>query len=279
MLGKDIYKDYWKSKDKFNFNEGLGLVYERLLLADNLVKLAKKYNLKRVLEAPTRGMLGIPALNSVSLAQSGVEVVLADHNQDYLDEAKKIWDYLGLKADFVLSNYRKLPFPDNSFDLTWNFASLWRLDNFENLLKELIRTSNNLILIYVPNRCQPGYFLGKFFFNKDYFVGLNDKGLNVSAIKSFFKENGCRIIKQGVFDIPFWPDTCMPISDILSKLKIRQSKEEMPSWRWNSLDYFSGKDKDMFNKIKKLSFLEKLPIYWRLKLCWAHHHYILCQKI
>ncbi len=279
MIGQDIYNSYWKSKNKFNFNEGLGLVYERLLLADNLVKLAKKHNLKNVLEVPTRGMLGLPGINSVSLAQNGINVSLVDDNKEYLEEVEKIWNHLNLKADFILSNYNQLPFNDDSFDLVWNFASLWRLRNFEDLLSEVVRTSNKLILIYIPNRYQPGYFLGKYFLNKEYFIGLNFKALSASRVKRNLKKNNCRVIKEGVFDIPVWPDTCMPITDLLSKLKIRKSKEDFSSWQWNSLDYFTGKDKDMLKRIKKFAFLENLPLYWRLKLCWAHHRYILAEKI
>ena len=278
MLGLDIYKSYWGSKNKFNFNEGLGLVYERLLLAEGLVVLSKKYNVKNVLEVPTRGMQGIPALNSVSLAQAGLSVSLVDHDESYLKEAKKIWDYLNLPSDFVLSDYEKLPFSNNSFNLVWNFASLWRLKDFERVITEMVRVSNDLILIYIPNRWQPGYWLGKYFLNKNYFKGLNFKALSASRIKDCFKRNDCRIVEEGVFDIPIWPDTCVPILDVLSKLKIRKPKESV-SWHWSSINYFSGKDKDMINKIKKLSFLEKLPIYWRFKLCWAHHRYILVKKI
>lgn len=277
MIGSDIYQSYWRAKNKLNFNEGLGLVYERLLLADNLVNLCKKYNIKSVLEVPTRGMLGIPALNSIALAQAGLTVTLVDHNKDYLESAKKIWQHLDLPGIFVLSDYKKLPFLDNSFDLVWNFACLWRLENFEELLSEMVRTSNKLILIYIPNRWQPGYWLGKYFLNKDYFAGLNFKALKPSRIKKILKRNGCEVIKESVFDVPPWPDTCMSILDILAKLKIRRPKQDT-SWYWNSLDYFKGRDKHMLEKIKKLSWLENCPIPWRLKLCWAHHRYILAKK-
>ena len=42
-----------------DYNEGLGLVYERFVLNDFLDNLRQRHNIKSVLEAPLYGMAGV----------------------------------------------------------------------------------------------------------------------------------------------------------------------------------------------------------------------------
>ena len=53
-----------------DYNEGLGLVYERFVLNDLLERLRRRYNVANVLEAPIYGMAGVSGINSVELARS-----------------------------------------------------------------------------------------------------------------------------------------------------------------------------------------------------------------
>ncbi len=62
------------------YNEGLGLVYERFVLNDFLQALRQESNIQTVLEAPLFGMAGVSGINSVALAQAGCEVTLVDDN-------------------------------------------------------------------------------------------------------------------------------------------------------------------------------------------------------
>jgi hypothetical protein len=61
-----------------DYNEGLGLVYERFVLNDFLLALRDEYNIGTVLEAPLYGMAGVSGINSVNLAQVGADVTLVD---------------------------------------------------------------------------------------------------------------------------------------------------------------------------------------------------------
>ncbi len=54
-----------------DYDEGLGLVYERFVLNDFLLDLARRHNLRSVLEAPLYGMAGVSGINSYALAQDG----------------------------------------------------------------------------------------------------------------------------------------------------------------------------------------------------------------
>jgi hypothetical protein len=55
-----------------DYNEGLGLVYERFVLNDFLEDLRRRFDIRSVLEAPLYGMAGVSGINDVHLAQNGV---------------------------------------------------------------------------------------------------------------------------------------------------------------------------------------------------------------
>ncbi len=82
--------DTWR-KYLTDYNEGLGLVYERFVLNDFLEDLRRKYSVKSVLEAPLYGMAGVSGINDVILAQNGVDVTMVDDNRERLDGVRRIW--------------------------------------------------------------------------------------------------------------------------------------------------------------------------------------------
>ena len=53
-----------------DYNEGLGLVYERFVLNDFLDDLRRRQNIRSVLEAPLYGMAGVSGINDVMLART-----------------------------------------------------------------------------------------------------------------------------------------------------------------------------------------------------------------
>ncbi len=111
-----------------DYNEGLGLVYERFVLNDFLLKLKGHYGFYSVLEAPLYGMAGVSGINCVALARVKSPVTLADDDAERLAGVRRIWDELGLRATFSLvPDWARLPYPDNSFDFVWNWAALWRI--------------------------------------------------------------------------------------------------------------------------------------------------------
>jgi len=111
-----------------DYNEGLGLVYERFVLNDFLLALRKEFGFESVLEAPLFGMAGVSGINSVALAQSGAELTLVDDHAGRLAAIERIWGDLDLSARFVHhTDWQQLPFAGESFDLAWNWAALWHL--------------------------------------------------------------------------------------------------------------------------------------------------------
>ena len=269
----------WK-KYLTDYNEGLGLVYERFVLNDFLEDLAGKFGISSVLEAPLYGMAGVSGINSVILAQSGCQVTLADDNAERLAGVQRIWGELGLNAGFQpVSRWGTLPFEDESFDLAWEWAGLWYLDDPDGLLRELARVSRRVVFVAMPNRIQVGYLMRKYVLEPEFVQHVDEEWVNMRRIRSTLESAGVRIVQQGVLDVPPWPDTVMPASEVLRRLGLRSKKLENrfsgDSWEWNTMAYYLGEQPDLRERVMKYAFLDHVRLPWQLKTIWAHHRYLV----
>lgn len=265
-----------------DYNEGLGLVYERFVLNDFLENLRQRYALETVLEAPIYGMAGVTGINSVMLARNGCQVSLVDDIPDRAEAVQRIWGELDLTPDMhVISpeGWGELPFDDNSFDMTWNWAALWYLPDAEALLKELVRTSRNLVFVAMPNNIQMGYWVRKHLIDKDFFHTIDERWVNIKRLRQTLEGAGVRIIDSGVLDVPPWPDTVMPANEVLKRLGIRSKKLEDQftgdSWEWNTMAYYLGEQPDLRDRVIKYAWLDHAPLPWQIKSVWAHHRWLL----
>lgn len=277
-MGEATWKKYLT-----DYNEGLGLVYERLVLNDYLDRLLKDHDLQTVLEAPVFGMAGVSGINSVHLAQQGCDITLVDMDAERLEGIRRIWGELNLPCRFVLlQDATHLPFADDSFDLAWEWAALWYLPDAAALLAELVRVSKRLVFVAMPNRLQIGYWLRKYLVDKDFFKTVDERWVNVGLIKRTLKRQGLSILEEGVLDVPPWPDTVMPAAELLRRLGIRSERLQRQfsgdDWQWSTMDYYRGKRPDLREIIDGYTFLERMRLPWRLKAIWAHHRYVLGSK-
>ncbi len=269
----------WK-KYLTDWNEGLGVVYERFILNDYLDGIIDRHGIKTVLEAPLYGMAGVSGINSVRLAERGCEVTLVDENEDRLAGVEKIWERLNLPATFLQhQNFAQLPFDDNSFDLAWEWAGLWYLPNAEALLKELARVSRNLVFVAMPNNIQVGYLLRKYVIDRDFFPTVDEKWVQMGRIKKVLKAAGVAFIDEGVLDVPPWPDTVMPAAEVLKRLGIKSKKLNNQftgdGWTWSTMAYYLGEQPDLRDRVMKYAWLDHAPLPWQIKTIWAHHRYVL----
>ncbi len=263
-----------------DYDEGLGLVYERLVLNDFLGRLVDRHDISTVLEAPIFGMAGVSGINSVHLAKGGASVTLVDENQERLQQIERIWGELGLHATFVChSDFGHLPFPDRSFDLAWEWAALWYLPNAEALLMELARVSRRLVFVAMPNRVQIGYLIRKYVLERDFVQYVDESWTDIGRIKRILARARVQFIDEGVLDVPPWPDTVMPAGRVLQKLGIRSRKLDArfsgSRWNWSTMDYYLGRRPELKARIDRYTFLEYAPIPWQLKTIWAHHRYVV----
>jgi len=263
-----------------DYNEGLGLVYERFVLNDYLLKLEDRYDIQTVLEAPLYGMAGVSGINSVALARAGCAVTLVDDEPTRLAGVKRIWGELDLPATFVdVSDWGHLPFDDDAFDLAWEWAGLWYLPNPAALLGELVRVARKVVFVAMPNRLQVGYWLRKYVLDRDFVNQVDEGWADMGRVRRALRAAGARIVEQGVLDVPPWPDTVMPAAQVLQKLGIRSQKLDGQftgeSWQWSTMAYYLGEQPDLRARVMRYALLDRLPLPWQLKAIWAHHRYVV----
>ncbi len=263
-----------------DYNEGLGLVYERFVLNDFLLALKGRHGFHSVLEAPLYGMAGVSGINSVALAKIKTPVTLVDDNPERLAGVQRIWGELGLPAQFSLvEDWGKLPFLDRSFELVWNWAALWHLKAPDALLAEMVRCANKLVFVAVPNPVQVGYQFRKRVVEPEFVKEIDERWTDIGMIRRKLEALGVEILAQGVLDTPPWPDTVMPASELLGRLGIRskklQGRFQGAGWRWSTMDYYLGQDLGLYPRVMKHAWLERLRIPWQVKQIWSHHRWVL----
>jgi hypothetical protein len=275
-----------------DYDEGLGLVYERFVLNDFLLALRQEHDVESVLEAPIFGMAGVSGINSVALAQAGASVTLVDDHAGRLAGVERIWGELGLQGRFVHhDDWGRLPFSDGAFDLAWNWAALWYLPDGTPegaqapaaLLRELTRVSRRLVFVAMPNRVQVGYLLRKYVLERDFVEHVDEAWADIGRVRRVLEKAGVRIVRQGVLDVPPWPDTVMPASEVLRRLGVRSAKLEGrfsgDSWQWSTMAYYLGQQPDLYERVMRYAWLDHAPIPWRIKTVWAHHRYLVGEKM
>ncbi len=269
----------WK-KYLTDWNEGLGVVYERFVLNDYLDRLVDRYGVRTILEAPIYGMAGVSGINSVRLAERGCTVTLLDDNHERLDGVMNIWKRLDLPVILAYhQDFSKLPFADNTFDLAWEWAGLWYLPNAEALLKELVRVSRHLVFVAMPNNIQVGYLLRKYIIDRDFFPTVAEKWVQMGRIKKTLAAAGVQFIDEGVLDVPPWPDTVMPAAEVLKRLGVKSKKLNQQftgeGWSWSTMAYYLGEQPDLRERVMKYAWLDRAALPWQVKAVWAHHRYVL----
>jgi SAM-dependent methyltransferase len=272
----------WK-KYLTDYNEGLGLVYERFALNDFLLDLKGRHGFANALEAPLFGMAGVSGINSVALARIRTPVTLLDDNAERLEGVRRIWGELGLPAQFgLVDDWSHLPFPDNTFEFVWNWAAIWHLKDPAALLSELVRVSNKLVFVATPNPVQIGYQVRKHLVEPEFVKEIDERWTSIKLIRETLEGLGITILEQGVLDTPPWPDTVMPASQLLRKLGIRSKKLDDKftgeGWKWSTMDYYLGNDYSLYPRVMKYARLEKWRLPWQLKQVWSHHRWVLGKK-
>jgi len=253
------------------YDEGLGTVYERFILNQILKRIKSDFGITSVLEVPHYGMTGVEGLNSVVLAAEGCDVTVVDWDEGRLATVRSVWKELKLSHKLSVRkvvDYGSLPFADRSYDLAWNFAALWHVKNGFALVEEMCRVASKTVFICVPNRIQPGYLVRKMV-DRRFFKAVDEKFIDLQAIKSRLIKNGLRIVEEGFFDIPPWPDTCLPIK------KVTGAKR---GWNWSIIDYYKGRDPELERKVGRYAFMENTPLPKALQSLWAHHRYVIARK-
>jgi hypothetical protein len=206
-----------------------------------------------------------------------------DDTAQRIQGVRRIWEEdLKLPINLVsvaADGWDHLPFPDAHFDLTWQWAGLWYIHNPAGLLRELVRTSQDLVFVAMPNNLQVGYWMRKLVIDRDFFRTHDENWTDIGRIRAILEAEGVEIIDQGVLDVPPWPDTVMPANEVLKRLGIRSRKLEEQftgdGWQWSTMAYYLGQEPDLYDRVIRYAWLDHAPLPWQIKSVWAHHRYLL----
>ena len=269
-------------------DEGLGTVYERFALRDVLDSAVAQTGATSVLHAPLFGMMGFPGLDAVFLARRGVRVGLLDIDAERLEAVRAQWAELGLEPETHLvdgPDARTWPATlSEQYDLVFSFAALWWFDDPWAVLAAQARWAEKGVLSCVPNRNVFMRMRARLW-HKDLFERLNEEALDAGAQSTAAAGLGLRSVGTGLFDIPPFPDTSVPLAKVVRALipSRRKAVAAVPAergeadegaWAWSILPHLKGDDDDMEARIARLTVLERhLPATIAPAL--AHHRYTL----
>lgn len=270
MITPENWKEFFYKK-----SEGLGTLYERVILHKFFRNLIEKYKIRKILECPSFGMTGFSGINSWFFSKAGLEVYVVDNDTHRIRLIQKVWRKAGLDSIFLkIEDYEDLPFENEEFDLVWNFSALGYLkhERIDRVLSELARISNKVIFISIPNK-NVFYFLRKKF-DRGSFNYINENLINRKFIekvmKKEFSKYGFLSAEKGYFDTPPWPDFAARIDELIPFRSVEKSKNiELPEY----YEYINNPEIE--RNILKYSFLENLPIF---KSLWSHHIYWIFER-
>jgi SAM-dependent methyltransferase len=259
-----------------NPDEGLGTTYERFILHRYFKLLKSRYGIQTVLEAPSFGMTGISGINSVWWASEGVKVTVVDQCIERLQAVQKIWKATGLEPSLVFQSPTAalLPFADCAFDMAWNFAALWHVQDGETYLKELARVAKTALFFCVPNSRNICWVV-----RPHNAAEYELDNIKTEWIVSCVASCGWHLVDTGFFDVPPWPDIAMKKEQVLKRMGLNWLAKSMERKQGGGiciLDHFRGRSPEMERRILRYSVLEKSP-GWVKKL-WAHHRFLLFER-
>ena len=268
----------WKEYFTENPDEGLGSSYERIVLNRKLHEIIQKYKCETVLEVPTFGFTGISGINSMGLSKEGLDVYLIDNDRNRIELVRDVWKKVGLHADFLFQeNFEKLGFLNNTFDLTWNFSSLWFVNDLNEFLSELTRVTKKVIFICVPNRSGFGYLQQKYSSLQELKKHLKERNIIPKNIKKTMKKLNWKLVERNYIDAPPWPDIGMNKEKFLASLHLSfllNKKQKEDADKLCILDYYSGKNNTFPTDMLKHYWFERIAPKF-IKFFWAHHKFLL----
>jgi hypothetical protein len=249
-------------------------VYERFALRDVLAAAVERTGATSVLHAPAFGMMGFPGLDAVFCARAGLRVGLLDFDAQRLDAVGSQWAELGLEPELhLVDSPDPARWPQrlaSDYDMAFSFAALWWFDDPWEVLAAQARWADKGVLCCVPNknvfmRLRAGLWHKELFRTE-----LNEQALDSRAATAAASGLGLRATGTGLFDIPPFPDTSVPIAKIL-----RGGREsDGRAWAWSILPHLKGDDPAMEDRVDRLASWERF-VPGPLAPALAHHRWHL----
>jgi hypothetical protein len=145
-----------------------------------------------------------------------------------------------------------------------------------------VRVAGGVVFVAMPNRVQVGYLLRKHVLEREFVNHVDEGWADIGRVRRVLEDAGVRIVRQGVLDVPPWPDTVMPASEVLQRLGIKSGKLEGQftgdSWKWSTMAYYLNQQPDLYDRVMRYAWLDRARIPWQVKAIWAHHRYLVGAK-
>jgi len=264
-----ITPNNWK-KYHLNSNEGIGTLYDRLYLEKIFDNIIKNYKIHSSIEFPIVGMNGFCGLNSVYLSKKKIKVTLVDNDNERIKIIKKLWNELGLKANFIfIKRFKELP-ENKKYDLVFSLGSLWFYDE-KTILKKYNKLSNKLVLIITHNPNQLIYGLWKKL-EPSFFSKINESLIKEKNFEKVLRKEltNFELIRKEYIINPPWPGIILTKKDIINLFKKKQEEKDIEIKKIVLPDYAKLylNNPKLKKKFNKLMLLEKMPAF--LKKRWSH---------
>ena len=255
--------------------EGFGVSYDRHVVFAHQHILTKELEIKTVLEMPSKGDKAESSLYSLGFAKAGCNVTVTN----FQDSATQHWQDLGLTDRLTkkdVTDFAKTDFPDNTFDLTWNYCTNAGLPDKDAYIKEMVRISKKYVLLLCGNNFQLGYvihkvihFLYKFPWNHGE-IHYNFMG----NIKKLMQNNGLKIHEFGTIDSPPWPS---PVGFRDVRLHKKGINKTIYNWEVPAIKYLKTGKYPLWMNLIRLYDIPLRKGYW--KLPFSHMFYVIGEKI
>jgi SAM-dependent methyltransferase len=263
-----------------NFDEGLGIACERYSVNRALLRFfedhAKDYTIKRVLEAPVDGLMGIPGMNSVVFARElEADVVVGSPSEVLLNRSARFWAKLdvGHKAEFRLMD-EYFPYCDESFDWVWNYCTFEHFEDARSLLLEMKRVSRRYVCVVTQNAYNYGYPIHRAYhlIHRQPWDHGYSRWMKLGDLIRLFDECGLDVVDQGCVDVPPWFDTFD--MHIRGEIKKYMNEESSEGWFWSSLQ---PEDMPELGDNRIIQLLERFEslLFFPLNYIFAHHFYLI----
>ena len=208
-------------------DEGLGTVYERFALDRVLTTAMACSGSSSVLHAPAFGMMGIPGLDAVMLARRGARVGLLDFDAERLQAVRAVWESLGLNIEtHLVDGPDPRTWPDQlegePYDLVFSFAALWWFSDPDAVVAAQTRWARRAVVCAVPNK-NVFMRMRAALWHRSLFTELNAAALDIPALDESARRRGWAPVLEGLFDLPPFPDTSVPLAKLVRGWSGRQA--------------------------------------------------------
>jgi hypothetical protein len=206
-------------------------------------------------------------------------VGLVDFSEERLEAVVAQWRQFGLEPEtHLVEGADPKGWPEQlgtDYDLVFSFAALWWFDDPWAVMAAQARWADKAVLSCVPNK-NVFIRLRARLWHQGLFDRLNEEALDREALVAAGRRIGLEAVDTGLFDIPPFPDTSVPLAKVARAL-LGKKTDDQPAegaWSWSIVPYLKGEQPGLEERVAKLAAWERYlprPVAPGL----AHHRYTL----